>query len=63
MAAAVTTQLWSLTDMVRVIEAWEAHRAAKFADRLGPVSLCEFVLEKVSLILAFEGDLKPDATF
>jgi hypothetical protein len=34
MAAGVTTTLWSLTDMVRVIEDWEAERAAKPGDRL-----------------------------
>ena len=28
MAAGVTTKLWSLTDMVRVIEDWESERAA-----------------------------------
>jgi hypothetical protein len=34
MAAGVTTKLWSLTDMVRVIEACEAQRATKLSDRL-----------------------------
>jgi hypothetical protein len=34
MAAGVTTKLWSLTDMARVIEDWEAARAVKLADRL-----------------------------
>jgi IS1 family transposase len=34
MAAGVTRKLWSLTDMVRVIEDWEAARAAKPGDRL-----------------------------
>jgi hypothetical protein len=34
MAAGVTSKLWSLTDMVRVIENWEATRAAKPGDRL-----------------------------
>jgi IS1 family transposase len=34
MAAGVTTKLWSLTDMVRVIEHWEAGGAPKLADRL-----------------------------
>jgi len=34
MAAGVTTKLWSLIDMVRVIEDWEAERVAKLADRL-----------------------------
>jgi hypothetical protein len=34
MAAGVTGTLWSLTDMVRVIEAWEAERAAKLGDRV-----------------------------
>ena len=29
MAAGVTTKLWSLTDMVRVIEDWETARSAK----------------------------------
>jgi hypothetical protein len=33
-AAAVTTKLWSLTDMVRVIEDWEARHASRLADRL-----------------------------
>jgi hypothetical protein len=28
MAAGVTSKLWSLTDMVRVIEDWEAERVA-----------------------------------
>ena len=30
MPAGVTTKLWSLTDMVRVIEDWEAARSLKF---------------------------------
>jgi hypothetical protein len=34
MAAGVTTKLWSLTDIVRVIEDREAVRATKLADRL-----------------------------
>jgi IS1 family transposase len=34
MAAGVTTKLWSLTDMVRVIEAWEAARTAEAGDRV-----------------------------
>jgi hypothetical protein len=34
MAAGLTSKLWSLTDMVRVIEDWEAARAAKPGDRL-----------------------------
>jgi len=34
MAAGVTSKLWSLTDMARVIEDWEAARAAKPGDRL-----------------------------
>jgi hypothetical protein len=34
MAAGVTTKLWDLTDMVRVIEDWEARRTPKLADRL-----------------------------
>jgi len=34
MAAGVTSKLWSLTDMVRVIEEWEARHATKLADRL-----------------------------
>jgi hypothetical protein len=34
MAAGVTQKLWSQTDMVRVIEEWEARRAANLADRL-----------------------------
>jgi len=34
MAAGVTQKLWSLTDMARVIEDWEARRASKLADRL-----------------------------
>jgi IS1 family transposase len=33
-AAGVTTKLWGLTDMVRVIEEWEARRAPNLADRL-----------------------------
>jgi len=32
--AGVTAKLWSLTDMVRVIEDWEADRASKPGDRL-----------------------------
>ena len=35
MAAGVTTKLWSLTDMVRVIDDWEArHDASRMGDRL-----------------------------
>jgi hypothetical protein len=34
MAAGVTTTLWSLTDMVRVIEDREAESSTKLADRL-----------------------------
>jgi hypothetical protein len=34
MAAGVTKTLWSLTDMVSVIEEWEARRATRLADRL-----------------------------
>jgi IS1 family transposase len=34
MAAGVTSKLWSLTDMARVIEDWEVARAAKPGDRL-----------------------------
>jgi hypothetical protein len=34
MVAGVTTKLWSLTDMVRVIEDWQAARAAKPGDRI-----------------------------
>jgi IS1 family transposase len=34
MAAGVTKTLWSLTDMVRVIEDWETERSAKPGDRL-----------------------------
>jgi len=34
MAAGVTNTLWSLTEMVRVIEDWEAERLAKPGDRL-----------------------------
>ncbi len=34
MAAGVTGKLWSLTDMVRVIEDWETERAVKLGDRL-----------------------------
>jgi hypothetical protein len=34
MAAGVTTKLWSLTDMLRVIEDWEARRGPRLADRL-----------------------------
>jgi IS1 family transposase len=33
MAAGVTTELWSLTDMVRVIEDWEASRSAKVSGK------------------------------
>ena len=33
MAAGVTTKLWDLTDMARVIEDWEAARAARRAAR------------------------------
>jgi hypothetical protein len=33
MAAGVTTKLWSLTDMVRVVEEWEASGATKLAAR------------------------------
>ena len=31
MAAGLTAKLWSLTDMARVIEDWEARRAAKIS--------------------------------
>jgi hypothetical protein len=34
MAAGVTTKLWSMTDMVRVIEEWEAARSAQLGNRL-----------------------------
>lgn len=34
MASGVTTKLWDLTDMVRVIEDWEAERAIMPGDRL-----------------------------
>jgi IS1 family transposase len=34
MAAGVTSKLWSLTDMVRVIDDWEVARSAKPGDRL-----------------------------
>jgi hypothetical protein len=34
MAAGVTSKLWSMIDMVRVIEDWEARRAPRLADRL-----------------------------
>jgi hypothetical protein len=34
MAAGVTNTLWSLTDMVRVIDEWEVARSAKPGDRL-----------------------------
>jgi hypothetical protein len=34
MAAGVSKTLWSLTEMVRVIEDWEAGRSAKLGDRL-----------------------------
>jgi len=34
MAAGVTNTLWSLTDMVRVIEDWEAERAMTPGNRL-----------------------------
>jgi hypothetical protein len=34
MAAGVTTKLWSLMDMARVIEDWEARHAANLGDRL-----------------------------
>lgn len=34
MAAGVTSKLWSLIDMVRVIEEWEERHAPKLADRL-----------------------------
>jgi hypothetical protein len=34
MAAGVMQTLWSLTDMARVIEDWEARRASRLADRL-----------------------------
>jgi len=34
MAAGVSKTLWSLTDMVRVIEDWEARRSEKLGNRL-----------------------------
>jgi hypothetical protein len=34
MAAGVTNTLWSLIDMVRIIEDWEASRTEKQGDRL-----------------------------
>jgi len=34
MAAGVTAKLWSMADMVRVIEDWEEARSAKPGDRL-----------------------------
>jgi hypothetical protein len=34
MAAGITAKLWSLTDMVRVIDEWEVARSAKPGDRL-----------------------------
>ncbi len=34
MAAGVTTKLWDLTDIARVIEDWEARHAQNLADRL-----------------------------
>jgi hypothetical protein len=34
MAAGVTSKLWSINDMVQVIEEWEARHALKLADRL-----------------------------
>jgi hypothetical protein len=34
MAAGVTSKLWSIADMVKVIEDWEARTAPKLADRL-----------------------------
>ena len=34
MAEGVTSKRWSLTDMVRVIEDWEAERAKELGDRL-----------------------------
>jgi IS1 family transposase len=34
MAAGVTGKLWELTDLVRVIEDWEARHASRLADRL-----------------------------
>jgi hypothetical protein len=34
MAAGVSNTLWSLTDMVLIIEEWEARHAAKLGDRL-----------------------------
>ena len=34
MASGVSKTLWSLTDMVRVIEEWEERNAPKLADRL-----------------------------
>ena len=40
MAAGVTSKLWSLADMVRVIEDWEAERMMKPGDRLvGSISV------------------------
>jgi hypothetical protein len=33
MAAGVTTKLWSLTDMVRVIEDWEIARSLKISGK------------------------------
>jgi hypothetical protein len=34
MAAGLTSTLWSLTDLVKIIEEWEARHAPKLADRL-----------------------------
>lgn len=34
MAAGVTSKLWSLTDMVQMIEDWEARRAPRLTHRL-----------------------------
>jgi hypothetical protein len=34
MAAGVTDTLWSITDMVKVIEDWETRTATRLADRL-----------------------------
>src|SRR5262249_18168597 len=34
MAAGVTTRLWDISDMVGVIEEWEARHAPRLADRL-----------------------------
>ena len=34
MAAGVTSKLWSLSDLVRVIEEWEQRHAPRLADRL-----------------------------